>query len=447
MDKFDKNIKHNLENREEPVFQNSSWQRMQQKMAEDAIAPKSPKRAFPWLPLLLITCLAGSLGVNYWMYQKNNSILTFLNSMDTQAPNILTDTLIQVQRLSDTVFVYVESKSSADKISIAENTVNLIPKNYLSSVLTSNPAFVNKFNKKFQQNPSLAFTLFDSPKTNNQNQLANNSLSNRFQKTNSQNLNSTVLNANTNVLSKSQSKHTIAAIQSSKLAQFEYPKTLLSDVPILPMSAAAKKRKSLQQVLYPMRPKQFSLALTAGSVLFSQDNLEELGGYSINFQPTLSFSKNFNLFAHFSFIKLSYETQEINERLGVPFVDPPFPNYEFEYANVEQNSYQFGLGAQYIFHNSTRFKPYLGVSMASMRLLPYELEYEFENDNMEISQTTLVDQNKIINNLLLMQAGLDFEVSKSWSLRLEGYWRNNLNQDGIASPNILGFNSGIIKKF
>jgi hypothetical protein len=94
-------------------------------------------------------------------------------------------------------------------------------------------------------------------------------------------------------------------------------------------------------------------------------------------------------------------------------------------------------------------KPYVGIGIGAISLLPYDVIYEFNNTalNVEWNLDKTVYRNELITNFLVFPAGLEYRFSKHWNGQFQLVYRYNWKGSGVQSPNMLGIQGGLNYRF
>lgn len=430
MDEFYKDFRQNLENRPEPAFEAADWQAMEQ-LLEDK---PSSNRVIPlwWflLPFLLL-----SIGGNVFLYQKMNPTgMEVKEVLNTQIDTLTqTNTIYQTDTIYKDRIVYLNRKTSESKAST------------LSQNFHSQGAF-------WGWNPSQSFPLFSSSNSTGNNTWQRSSIAttpysqlrHSFDiKTNSAILSQNLIENATSKKTTLGQKQLLTTLATNwKLLEYDSLTEIYSTVKI---QAIAKRRKSLAQTLYPMRPKGLSLGLAGGvSTLLHQGVSSKGGGMgSLNIQ--VPFSDNLRLWGDFSIYQLSYETTQVGDDTGIPAVDSPADNFAFKYAKVKQNSLQWAVGLQYVLPVGKQWHPVVGLAYAAYQIRPYEVYHEFENTatDMEIEVEDYVTQSTLLNNRLLTEVGIERAFGKRWHWQTVVQYRFAPSEQMTILEPVLGLRTGI----
>ncbi len=434
MEDFYKQFKENLENREEPVVENKLWEKLEKDLNhQEKSLPKSGFANWGALGLLLLLLLGSNIYSILEMKKANKKMATLEQRTDT-----IFQTKIVYQ--IDTVFQTVTKREEVIRYRTATFSKNdlVLPASF--STTTSTPLVVSK-NRGLVNNTR---NLLDNTITSTalfsaylqEQQLINYS---------DNKVTNTAITASPEISTNFSISSPISTIAPSVIDYV--PNTLRAlDIPALVITP---RKKTIAQRIYPMQPKGFSIGAVAGTLLPLGKELSSKFSYSAGLEATIEFSPSLQLWASASFLNLSFETEQFNETVGIPSTLPPSDDFEFQQANTIQPSLQYSLGMQYTFNAQKRWQPLVGIGYAAMQLLPYEVYYEFEIPDQDIKWVVdeELDSDELVNGLLLLKGGINFNVSKHWNWKVQAIYRNQLKGEGLQSPSILGLQSGISYKF
>jgi hypothetical protein len=198
-----------------------------------------------------------------------------------------------------------------------------------------------------------------------------------------------------------------------------------------------------------MRPKGFRLGLTAGWAYPFSEDLKSQGGFSTGLEAAVEFSPNIRMWASAAYSNVHFVADRMGDDIGIPVVVPPSDDFIFVEAETPQPSLEYGVGMQYVFNTSRKWKPFLGVGYGAVSILPYEVVYDFENQSLgvEWSLEKNVNRSEFLTNLLLLRAGFEYEISKNWHWQLRASYRAHFENTGFQSPDMLGIQGGLMRRF
>jgi len=447
MDEFFKSIKDNLENRKTPEFKPEAWQgfvqRAQQVSAGTDTIVQKPLSSRRWILALVLALLLGSMILNYQQFKNAKAIESLVEHSQKTASFNAQDTISTIQYIHRVDTIYLV-KDDVPQSQGASNTlsVNALKKPSHRGLVDFPTRSFYRFNKKLFQD--ISSDLFPSgEKSAKKNKL--------------------------NFFLSSPPKTTNSSFEKTDIIQDHFS-TALSPLDLLPLHFLEKeaitieqltspfadlntinkrKKKTLRQVVFPMRPKGFSLAVNGGVLASNHSDIEGEAGFILGLQPHLIFNKNFRLFGEFSFAGFEYSTDRVDKSIGAPPLQEQLEDFELQQIQVQQQYFQFGIGLQYRFYMQHAFHPFLGVGWYNLQLLPYEIKYELKDlqNNNTLTLDKEVNQRKLVNNQLFLQSGIDYQLGVRWGLRLEAFYRQNLNAKEISSPSAWGGRLGLFKDF
>ncbi|HRI62399.1 MAG TPA: outer membrane beta-barrel protein, partial [Saprospiraceae bacterium] len=191
------------------------------------------------------------------------------------------------------------------------------------------------------------------------------------------------------------------------------------------------------------------LGVTGGWAYPVSEDLERQGGPSAGLEASVEFSPALRMWMGATYSNTRLVTDRMDEAIGIPPVAPPSDDFIFLEAEAPQPALEYGIGMQYLFNTSHKFKPFLGVGYGAVSLLPYEVVYDFENKplGIEWSFEKNVEQSEFLTNLLLLRAGFEYEISKNWNWHLRATYRTGFEKTGFQSPDMLGIQAGLMRRF
>ena len=447
-DGFFKSIKDNLDNRPEPTFKKDAWMRMEEKLEASKQVPTQNMGGLQWwLPLLLLS-LFGLAGSNIWMYRQlertnNQQVLLQRDTIYTSKVIVQRDTIYKTKIIQETTVSPPIKQATANNYSPFFKTnifsvPNFSEKHFYSGATASSISGLIAD----MQSPNIGiggarsnFSDYLPHKDKAYSKDGWNSLKN---KSDNQVQNKIETNFDWN-----QPLQAISSLPPNLIDwQNNYSLPEL-EIPIV------KKRKTIQQQVYQMRPRTFSLGIQGGYLAVMNSQVDNFKGQIYGLNASADFSESFKLWADVSFLELSYESKQLDETLGIPNVSPANNNYIFVKAEASQPAYQFSAGLQYLWNSKGKLKPYLGVGYGAISLVPYEVAYEFKDPstNIELILEQVVNRSKLIKGQILFKTGINYRVYRNWSLQIEGMYRMSNRKEGISSPNILGIRSGLSYQF
>ena len=154
------------------------------------------------------------------------------------------------------------------------------------------------------------------------------------------------------------------------------------------------KGKQSPSMLTALKPKGFQLGLQTGWSIPFHSKLATIDGNLLDLQATIPFSEQLSIWLSASILKLQYTVDRMDENLGIPILTPPSDDFVFSQVEAPQLSMQYAVGMQYIINPRQKWRSYIGFGMATTTLLPYELNYEFENPILGID--AVLQQDAII---------------------------------------------------
>ena len=421
MQNFLKQFRYNLENRPEPSFQEEDWQGLQKRLDQQDKEHRSGF-AWWWVALPLLFTFAGSNTLMYMKLQKaEKKIYTLENQKDTIVRTQIvfhTDTIYKTRVIREEA-KYSQRLPATTGFAWQTATDSLTRHFYYGYLPSGKP-----IRSSVQPVPSSA----QSGQANESEYLpeagkSESSLDNQY--------------------------------LIRDLARLDYARPDLAtfndaDLRGIPVSIPVlSKKKTLRPHLYASRPKGFRLGVAAGSVYPFRNQVEQQNGVSVGLQGIVEFSPALQLWVDAAYFKLRFETDQMDESLGVPVEPAPSDDFVFLKAEVPQTSLQYSIGMQYLFNPGKRFRPLAGAGYGVVSLMPYEVVYEFQNTALGIdwSFDKPINRREVVTGLLLLRAGFEYEFYHRWSGQVVATQRLSLGKTDFQPPPMLSIQAGLNYRF
>jgi hypothetical protein len=228
----------------------------------------------------------------------------------------------------------------------------------------------------------------------------------------------------------------IGIINPNKIPVFNY-------VPIV-----LHKKKTLRERLEPLRPKDYSVGISAGLAYPISDISSKPSGYAVGVQGKVAFSPHISAWTDAHFQQLYYAADRMNDGIGIPVVAPPSNDFRFNLVKVTLPMLQYMAGLRYQFEPKKWGQPYLGLGFGAVKSLPYEVDYEFKNNSLgtvwEISQT--IKKQDIQGGFVLLDAGFEKPLSAHYRWQLGANYRLKLS-NMAQTYRLFGVKTGILFNF
>lgn len=416
MEDFYKKLRDNLNERTEPTPEKRHWERMNELLDEKE---KTPIGGYwQWVAAAMILLL---LGTNLWWWQQER--------IHQEVVTITTvDTVFQTQIIVQTDTIYKE------KI-IIQNTNN--------QTLTNNTVPL-EFYKEILNRPQLANLkqAFNVPTTNS---IAHTAY------TNSSLFSPNTTSTSNDLINKNTPSTTFANL--TYLVKTPIAQVVYSGIEKLPEIAVESPitpiKKDLGTYLYAARPKALLVGVYGGWSKPFNDKINNQSGQVLGVELQTKLSDNLRLWASFDYTNNHYDTRLLNADSGVPPIDPPSDNYEFEKAKVRQSLHQYGVGLQYNFRTSKKLQPLIGFGYGVLQNRDYEVIYEFEDEitelELEIEQD--IKGGDLSRNYLLLRGGVSYMLSDHWQLQFMANYRQQMSEATTPFAHLLELKGGVFYQF
>jgi hypothetical protein len=111
-----------------------------------------------------------------------------------------------------------------------------------------------------------------------------------------------------------------------------------------------------------------------------------------------------------------------------PLADYPASQFTLKYRAARQELVQGFLGIKHIF-TTARWRPYIGLAHTTMKILPFETTFDFQDlRTWKSTDVVLPSDGKLISNLILLNGGWEWQMTKRWLLQAEGFYYRDMHK-------------------
>ena len=197
-------------------------------------------------------------------------------------------------------------------------------------------------------------------------------------------------------------------------------RSILTDLPPS-MSPPPERRHGLND----LHLGQFSLGAAAGWYLPDGPEVSWIPGFQTGLLLGAELDRKSGLWLKLGYSKATFETDQMGGETGIPEVEPPADDFQFNLAEVPQPSLELALGLRYALFRKGIWTPYLGAGYGLQFRLPVEITYEFTNSALgvdwKLEQAIRPDGRP--KGAFLALLGIDADLSRRWAARLQGAYR------------------------
>ena len=419
---FDKIFSKGLSEEPKKAYDERDWENLAQRLdAHDSPVVVPPtavnnwKKSL-WLALLLLLLL----GVNGWSLLKTNeaehqneTLLNELKSLKPIIENHNKETEIKTIIQRDTVIIY---KYLPVPSNLNESKRLILPLN-LSQQTPS--VFLQKGQIFEAENEDLSKM---NPIQSVDNQL--------FNKKNETDLNTLTLENNTTSMPTNlvlgdflplKNERLLMALKSQKertppqLSAFKYPSSIIKPVP----------------------SNRFFIGPSGGliyyhSAWFNKDNVEVFRNeksYQVGLKMEYALSNHWRVVMGGDYCPFHFHINWLDSRYNLPQPTAYFtnnPNIKFTSVKANQSIVQGSLGIKHYF-TGNRLRPFVGGGYATMRILPFQAEYEYTEWN-KIVYTKPFQNTVTINNLLTLNGGFEYRLNARIFAQMDVFYNKDMNK-------------------
>jgi len=405
MDDLFKNIKDNLDNRDEPSFNKGAWKDMEKRL------DRKPWMGFGTVGWALPLALGLLFLSNIFFFKKLNDANEKISKIELKA-----DTIHQTKYIYQYDTIYRQSVEK-QYVVMTQPRVDFYP---LQAFNRNAPGFYSSSNKVDFAPIQLTFAdlknMFDEEI----------GASDAFEKPRLSGI--PYIGSNFRLLD-----------ENSNYPELSY---------LSPPAIVKKKKRPFQKLAADVQPIDFQVGVIGGLAYPLHEQVAETSGFAFGIHSAMTFSEKIRMWAEVSYYKVEFKSDVMGEGLGIPEIPVP-DDYDFVEASVNQPFYQYVFGLQYIFNTKNDWNPYFGIGYTFASMRSYEVSYDFENDvdGFELSIEEMNDRSDLITNMVLFNAGVEGKLSKHIGLQLEGYYRWDGNKNGLLITDMLGIRSKLVYNF
>jgi Outer membrane protein beta-barrel domain len=444
MEDLFKQFRDNLENRPEPKLEERDWQDMQARLKLNA---RTRPTAFAWwwmvVPFMLL--MTGSNAFFFWQWKNAEQQVTSLRLRhDTVFHTRVvytTDTVYRTRVIRERVVEYQNTYrpgrsnilAGAGELSVSENKKGLIDKQISKGedLSTGQKVKIDLLHSKVQNVET-----------------SNNAAGIQSQHRGNNDL-TTISTKGELAKGKQPIQQYIKPLPIAGINEVKYPKKVLNLAYHGIANPPKKYKKSFADHLYMARPKGYQVGLSSGLAHPYARGVDFKSGYSIGGHGVVEFSPSLRLCADAAYFETLFLTDRMGDDIGVPMVAPPSDEYLFLQAEVPQPFFQYSLGMQYLFRSKHRIKPFVGLGLGAISLLPYDVIYEFKNTTLgvEWNLDQTIHRQGLITNFLVLPVGLEYGISRHWNAQVQATYRYNWKETGVRSPDMFGIQGVLNYRF
>ena len=419
---FDKIFSKGLSEEPKKAYDERDWENLAQRLeAHDAPAVVAPIAANKWkkslwlAPLLLLL-----LGVNGWSLLKTNeaehqneTLLNELKSLKTIIENQNKQTEIKTIIQRDTVIIYKYLPAS---LSSNQRKSLISPSNsseQTPSVFSTKEQLLVEKNSLLNENKNTQ--LID-------NQLINKEKGNDLNKTGSEEDKSTM-------------PPRLAIKDFLPLKNEQLFKELKSQKDVTPPQLSSLKNAST--IIKPAPSNRFFIGPSGGLIYyhaawFNKDNIEVFRNeksYQVGLKMEYALNNRWRVVMGGDHCPFNFHVNWYDSRYNLPQPTAYFtnnPNVKFISVKAKQSLIQGSVGIKYYFKGN-RFRPFVGGGYATMRILPFQAEYEYTEWN-KIVYTKPFQNTVTINNLLMLNGGFEYRLNARIFAQMDAFYNKDINK-------------------
>ncbi len=412
---FDNIFSKRLGDEMKQSFDEHDWEKLAQKLDSHkgtaAIIPQNTVfrwKKFIWLiPLLLLL-----IGGNVWSVlkanqaeQQNEALLNELKSMKNILEKQDNEPVIKMIIQKDTIIIY--------------------------KFLPQTPNFSDKINH---------FSSLDNSQSGDKNKLTTNNSAIDPNKNDNFNTSPSAVRSGFEGVMSLKHEKVLTPVVSNKV----------KEVPRLP--AMTSPSPITQSAL----TNRFFMGASAGLIYYhsawlNKDNIEIFRNersYQVGLKTEYAVTHNWRVTLAGDYCPFDFHIYWQDKRYNLPDAPTYYtnnPNLKFKSVQATQSLIQGSLGIKYYLKSNNNWRPFVGGAYTTMRILPFQAEYEFLETNRSVYGKAI--QNTVtVNNILMLNAGLEYRLNPQLHAQVDIFYNKDMNKTqktynlfGLRSILLFGF--------
>ena len=440
---FDRIFSKGLDGAQKHPYDDQDWEKLAERLDEhdnkivapnNSVTTNSPLwKQYSWLGLLLLLLIGSNAALFFKINQaenRNNTLIKEVNNLRNEiekSSNTNTEKNI-IQK--DTVIIYKYLPSTLSQ----NEKVKFIPTDESLKKISS---FVN---------PSISNTLIGN-NLENTNESIHTLTTTIKPLENQQIIKNTSFTEGGNQLLNRNGQDNILDKNIASTAHFDILLPLISDIKITPLSSLSTKKGltylgDFSKIVKPTQAnKKLYLGMNGGIINYhtswlNRDNIEiyrNEKSYQAGLKLEYAINNNWRIIAGSDYCPFNLKIYWQDARYNLPEMPAYFANNPTEYklksSEASQQLLQGYIGVKHLFSNS-RWRPYVGVSYSTMRILPFETTYTFTklSNNKDITPTPIKQNQVTVSNIGLLTGGFEYRLNNRFLTQAEAFYNKDLNK-------------------
>ena len=419
---FDKIFSKGLSEEPKKAYDERDWENLAQRLdAHDVPTVVPPtavnnwKKSFWLAPLLLLL-----LGVNGWSLFKTNeaehqneTLLNELKNLETILENQNKQTEIKTIIQRDTVIIY--------------KYLPVLP-NLSEKSKYQMPAYLSEYPPSvFSNNKQLSTAKNEGLNEMNNAQIVDNQL---FNKKNESDLNKANPENNTLTMPTNLGLGDFLPLKNEQSLM-----ALKSQKEVTPPQLSALKYPV--SIIKPVPSNRFFIGPSGGLIYYhaawlNRDNVEVFRNeksYQVGLKMEYALSNRWRVVVGGDYCPFNFQIYWQDSRYNLPQPTAYFtnnPNIKFTSVKANQSLVQGSLGIKHYF-SGKRFRPFVGGGYVTMRILPFQAEYEYTEWNKIVYAKSF--QNTVtINNLIMLNGGIEYRLNTRIFAQMDAFYNKDMNK-------------------
>ncbi len=224
----------------------------------------------------------------------------------------------------------------------------------------------------------------------------------------------------------------------------------LKGMPVLPNFANSSN------IIQPSLSNRFFFGASGGLIYYhsawlNKDYIEIFRNersYQIGLKMEYAVTNNWRVILGADYCPFDFHIYWQDKRYNLPDAPAYYtnnPNLKFTSVQATQSLVQGSLGIKYYMQSHNSWRPFVGGGYTTMRILPFQAEYEFLETNRSVYGKA-IKNTVTVNNILMLNAGLEYRLNPRMHAQLDVFYNKDINKTqktydlfGIRSILLFGF--------
>jgi hypothetical protein len=227
----------------------------------------------------------------------------------------------------------------------------------------------------------------------------------------------------------------IAQLSAKKAVDSAQSKSETKEIPPLSINA----QKAIKTAKKPVTSRLF-VGVNAGQIYYKAtwisatnniDIYKNVKSYQAGVKLEYALTDRLRLTAGGDYCPVDFKIFWQDSRYNLPTPQHFYPAVDrLRSSKATQKLAQGFVGSKYLFTDGTnRWRPYVGAAYTAMKILPFEAEFEVQNNATGVMRTLKESSTgRTIANLLLLEGGLEYRFNRRFVAQGEAFYNLDMNR-------------------